>query len=472
MPEGSDPHSGEQHMGPGAASIEELTDPTTAPEQEQPRYTVSDAEARQIAGAQLEEARLLDEEQIAQLPAEAREEIRQTQRELGALGVEVHPVFKWWGFEIRLNAEAARLAAQITEQVGKIVANYPKLKPIAPLIKACFKLKAAWIKAVGGDYGCRLVSPWIAPGMLIPISLAPKDDTSLWWTVYGRNADTGQYGWSTDEKFTGHFSKSNPALAVYQGKLYCAHRGNTNDASLWWTMYETTRADAGEPKSGWTPDTKFPAHYSAAGPALATFGNYLYCAHRGNGSDTRLWWSRFDGTRWNSDQVLGGQTSHAPALAVFNGQLWCVYKGYNNNRLYSRTFDGTRWSGESEMAPQTDSNPALAVYRDQLYAVYKGKGTTMLWYTRRGKSGGWEGDRALGAHASQEGPGLAVYGNDLYCVHRGGSTARLYWTRFDGSSWSRDAEFPGHYSEQGPALVTYRDPNGTEDQLLCVHRGS
>jgi hypothetical protein len=468
--QGFDPHSGKRRTGPGAASIDELTDLTAAPEQPAPGYTVSDTQARQIAAAQLAEARQLEDEQIAELPAQAQQEIQEAQRELAARGAEVRAVTKWWGFEIHLNAEAAQTAAEITELVGRILSNIPKLKPFSPLIKAFCKLKAAWIKEVGKDYGCKLVSPWIAPGMLIPIALAPKDDTSLWWTVYGRDAETGQYRWSEDQKFTAHYSKSNPALAVYKGKLYCVHRGD-GDAKLWWTVYETTSADAAEPKSGWSPDTAFPAHYSAAGPALAAFGDYLYCVHRGNGSDTELWWTRFDGTRWSTDTRMSGRTSHAPALAVFGGKLWCVYKGYNNNRLYSRTFNGTSWSSESEMAPQTDSNPALAVYKNQLYAVYKGRGTTMLWFTRNNGSG-WESDRALGAHASAEGPALAVYNDHLYCVHRGGSTARLWWTRFNGSSWSADAEFPGHYSKQGPALATYRDANGTEDQLLCVHRGS
>jgi hypothetical protein len=36
---------------------------------------------------------------------------------------------------------------------------------------------------------------------------------------------------------------------------------------------------------------------------------------------------------------------------------------------------------------------------------------------------------------------------------------------------SRDTEFPAHASGAGPALIVYRDPNGTEDQLMCVHRG-
>jgi hypothetical protein len=47
-----------------------------------------------------------------------------------------------------------------------------------------------------------MVSPWIAPAMLIPISLAPMDDTSLWWTVY----ETAE-GWNQDERFPGRVER-------------------------------------------------------------------------------------------------------------------------------------------------------------------------------------------------------------------------------------------------------------------------
>ena len=66
---------------------------------------------------------------------------------------------------------------------------------------------------------------------------------------------------------------------------------------------------------------------------------------------------------------------------------------------------------------------------------------------------------------------LTVFGDYLYCVHRGGKDNKLWWTRWNGSSWSPDTQLPDHLSDEGPAILAYRDRNATEDQLLCVHRG-
>ncbi|WP_156056352.1 hypothetical protein [Streptosporangium roseum] len=58
-------------------------------------------------------------------------------------------------------------------------------------------------------------------------------------------------------------------------------------------------------------------------------------------------------------------------------------------------------------------------------------------------------------------------------MHRGaGSAQSLWWTRFDGTSWNADTRLPGHMSAQDPAIVAYRDPDGTETRLFCVHRGA
>ncbi|MEV4129594.1 hypothetical protein [Nocardia sp. NPDC049707] len=457
--------------GSGVVSIEELIKQGVPPEEVEPGYAVSEAEAQRISAERLAEARRLEDEQIAELPLSDQEEIRQVQRELAALGVEVHAVTKWWGFEIHLNAEAAQVAATITEQVGKVLAKIPKLKPFSPLIKAYCKAKAKWIKEVGKTYGCKLVSPWIAPGMLIPISLRPADDTSLWWTVYGRDADTGQYKWSEDTKFAAHKSKSNPALAVYKDKLYCVHRGDYDD-KLWWTVYDTTAADADDPNSGWSEDTYLGAHTSGAGPALAVYNDTLHCVHRGGGSQTQLWWTTFDGKKWSDDVQIGGRTSHGPGLAVHDGKLFCAYKGYNNNQLYWRTLTDKGWSGEDTLPGKTNSNPALASYKNTLYAMYTAYNSSVL-YVNRFSGDRWQGDYSLPNHKSTEGPALAVYNNELYCVHRGATNdKKLWWARTsNGTSWTQDSALPAHTSAQGPAIIAYRDLNGTQDQLMCVHRG-
>ncbi|MBZ5490948.1 MAG: hypothetical protein LAO76_08455 [Acidobacteriia bacterium] len=69
-------------------------------------------------------------------------------------------------------------------------------------------------------------------------------------------------------------------------------------------------------------------------PALAVYGNQLYLAYRGGGSDD-IWYNVFDGQKWLAQDISvsqGGfvQTAEGPALAAFalaNGPyLFLVYR--------------------------------------------------------------------------------------------------------------------------------------------------
>ncbi|MFI9646630.1 hypothetical protein ACIHAA_10090 [Streptomyces sp. NPDC052040] len=387
---------------------------------------------------------------------------QQAVRELAARGAEVSVKTKWWGFEIHLNAEAASKASELAEYIGDVAGNALP-DPYGQIIEVFCKVKAAWIKEVGQTYGCKLVSPWIAPGMLIPVSLKPTQDTNLWWTVFERST-----GWNEDQKFPAHHSASNPALAEYDGRLYCVHRGHGNgDQQLWWTVYDPDG-------SSWSDDVPFPAHSSAAGPALAVFNGKLHCVHRGSGNDTKLWHTTFDGTRWSSDAQLPAHSSSVgPALAVFNGKLHCVHKGASSdNQLWHTTFDGSRWSSDNRLpAHSTASNPALAVFNGKLHCVHRGSGNdTKLWHATFDGTG-WSADTQLPAHSSLEGPALAVFEDRLYCIHRGVSNDQQLWWSSYILFWGPDTKFGAHSSGAGPAVIAYRDKNAASSQLLCVHRG-
>jgi hypothetical protein len=385
-------------------------------------------------------------------------------KELGARGYDVSVKTFWWGFEIHLNAEAAALAGDIAELIGD-VAGEALPSPMNKIVEAYCKIKALWIKEVGNTYGCKLVSPWIAPGMLIPISLKPNEDTNLWWTVYETREE-----WSKDEKFTAHHSASNPALAEHQGKLYCAHRGSPSDSRLWWTVYD--------PDKGWSEDTLFGAHSSESGPALASFEGRLHCVHRGSGNDKELWHTTFDPAtgRWSADTPLGAHSSSVgPALAVFGNKLHCVHRGSDSAHLWHTTWTpSTGWTRDVKLNVGTSANPALAVYDGRLHCVYRGNNTTALQHISYSTSAGWGTERQLDAHHSLEGPGLAVFDSKLYCIHRGhgGNDQKLWWATYTtNGGWSTDKQFPAHSSGAGPAVIAYRDKYGDKNQLLVVHRG-
>ncbi|MFG2895188.1 hypothetical protein [Streptomyces sp. NPDC048248] len=392
-------------------------------------------------------------------------------KELAARGAEVTTSTHWWGFALHLNAQAANTAADISDLIGDVAGNILP-SPFNKIVEAYCKIKAALIKAVSAGYGCRLVSPWFAPGMLIPISKAPDNDTSLWWTVFQEGK-----GWSDDQRFTGHTSQDNPALAALGGKLWAIHRGGGSDKSLWETHYVPAPPPNYTPSAGWSPDTSFPGHASDAGPAAAVYEGKLYVVHKGNGSNKRLWWTSRTATgTWTRDTELPHHgTDTGPALAVYGGYLYCVHKGNGDAGMWWTRFDGNSWSGDTRIPNvATSSNPALAVYtvnnRTRLYCVHKGNGDASMWYTTFDGSN-WSGDTRIPNVATAAGPALAVFKNKLYAVHRGNNDQSLWYTTFNGTSWTGDTKFPGHASGAGPALIVYRDPYGTEDQLMCVHRG-
>ncbi|MER0428538.1 transposase [Streptomyces microflavus] len=380
-------------------------------------------------------------------------------KDLEALGITVEPKAHWWGFELRLNQEAVDRYLELKDHLADALGEILK-EPLSSLVAVAALAQKFWVQAVSRGYGCKLVSPWFSPLMLIPVGLGPKEDLNLWWTVF-----KPAQGWSTDERFPGHESGSNPALAEFSGKLICVHRGG-GDNQLWFTTYD--------PDKGWTQDTKVGAHETANGPALAVYGGKLHCVHRGS-SDTSLWHTTYDGTRWTADvKLTAHESSTGPALAVFGGKLHLVHKGGRDNRLWHATYNGSSWTGDSPLpGHETVSNPALAVYDNKLHLLHRGGNDTQLWHaTYNGSS--WSDDRKLGSHESLEGPALAVYGGELYAIHRGYGSGdqSLWWTKYrTGGTWTPDEEFPGHESGAGPAAIVYRDKNGTEDQLLVVHRG-
>lgn len=416
-------------------------------------------EAELLDDAETASARRESERQIAELPAKDQERVRRAQRELRTMGADVWPVARWWGHEIHLNESAALLAAEIPQLIGEIAGTVLG-SWLTPAIERGVRAKADWIASIARPYGVRLVSPWTAPGLLIP-ARQRGGDTSLFWAVH----EPGD-GWSPDQSFIDHVDVSGPALAGFQDRLHLVHRGGEGDGGLRWTVYDT--------EEGWSADQRLPRHFSDAAPALAAYDGQLYCVHRGGRGDTALWWTRWDGSRWSADERLPRHFSETtPALAAFDGLLHCVHRGSGHDQaLWWARWDGRSWSPD-ERLPQhfSDSNPAVAVYRGHLYCVHRGAGgDPTLWWTRWDGST-WSPDQQLPGHRTSEGPALTVYKDRLYCVHRGATDQSLWWSSFNGSGWTADQRLPHHYSAEGPATVAYRDRKATHDQLLCVHRG-
>ncbi|SEL84132.1 hypothetical protein SAMN05216604_13825 [Pseudomonas agarici] len=168
-------------------------------------------------------------------------------------------------------------------------------------------------------------------------------------------------------------------------------------------------------------------------------------------------------------------TPNRPALAMFNKQLWCVYRsGRDNNKLcycFTSPQQIGSWSGEFEIPGQTTAEgPALIVFNDNLYCVYVDAGGDNSLYSTywSNKKSSWSDAKKLPNHHSAYDPALAVFQGKLWCVYvQNARDDKLHYSTLDDvdAQWSKGKPFSDHLSGAGPALAA------SNNMLLCVHRG-
>ncbi|MEU3991736.1 sialidase family protein [Streptomyces platensis] len=398
------------------------------------------------------------------------EKAEQARRELEARGAEVRVEKKWWKFEIYLNAEAVELGAEIAPQIAEVVgAVLPS--PYGDIVEVFVKLKVAWIKRVAAGHGCKLVSPWIAPGMLIPVRVQNPPDYTLYWSIIDPSN-----GASDKEAFPfQQATTENPRLVEFRGNVVCLYRHSGSHTALWWTVYQPDG-------NSWSDPRQIPNQWSSASPAVAVFNNLVHLVYRdAHGAD--MWHTSFDGNSWSTPRRMANHyTSAGATLAVFDNRLYCVYRGNGSDgQLYSTTYNSSgssgSWSPGQALSGGNYSGgePALAVYGGQLHCVYFENRPQFapLWHTRLNGTQ-WQAPRRVDhGQATADGVGLTVFNNRLYCGYRDSNAGQELWsTYWTGQVWSRAERIGGHRSHQGPALIDYRDTNATTRQMLCVFRGT
>jgi hypothetical protein len=347
---------------------------------------------------------------------------------------------RWWGFELHCNERALELIEGLRGALIDLISTVARLPPpVGLLIWVYMHNRQRRIQRASQGLGARLISPWIAPLQLTPRPLIDPPPpghvpdpgpgpTALRWGILG--TDRGQDDWSEPEVFRDIHSVSSPALAAYGDHLFCVHRGGNQDESLWWMSYDPGRETVPETatETGWSDSQRVNHNQASAfGPALATFTDQhhnerLYCVYRGHGTDTRLHWTTWDGNTWSQNMQLR---------------------------------DGSIRSAAA---------PALAVFRNRLYCSYPRLGDGQLMLTSLGWDGstfGWSSPSYIGPATSTHNPALVVFRDSLFCLYLQNG---IRSTQFDGDQWTPPVSMGRlPISDTGPAAVVLND------RLYCAY---
>jgi hypothetical protein len=303
--------------------------------------------------------------------------------------------------------------------------------------------------------------------------------------------DSSNNTWGEESAFNDIESATGPALAQFNERLYCVYRGKDNDTSMYWMDYTSADGWSDGTEEDKYPEElrpkKFPEHQTAGIPTLVEFKNKLYCFHRGGSDNVHLWYCTLssDGKSWTRDQKIevdGALSAYGCAAAVFKDRLHLIFQEYeitNKRHLYHiSTTDGTNWSARSAVNDGrwdlgSADIPGLVEYKGRLHMVYRGPDNDEFLYhtwSLNDDASKWQSISQMKKtnnyptdYKSNEGPALAVFDDKLILVHRSNGTAKkaeLYFATYNGSSWSPDTIFANdQVTGDNPALAVYMDPN-------------
>ena len=149
----------------------------------------------------------------------------------------------------------------------------------------------------------------------------------------------------------------------------------------------TVADPAADSRGGGTRDVGLNIPMGSA-PALAEFGGRLYCAFQEDGAHRLMVLSSSDGNTWTtfvpSDPgagsaavgVAGILIGSAPALAVFNGRLYCAFQANDPSHtlFVTSSSDGDHWQSPANGDPRhrdRRAHRALAALDGRLYCAYQ-----------------------------------------------------------------------------------------------------
>ena len=85
------------------------------------------------------------------------------------------------------------------------------------------------------------------------------------------------FSWARQRRIAGVGTSFRPSLALFNGRLYAAWKGVSNDTGIYW---------ASSDGRSWTGQQRISGVGTSVGPSLAVFGNQLYARGRASPATT------------------------------------------------------------------------------------------------------------------------------------------------------------------------------------------
>jgi hypothetical protein len=315
-----------------------------------------------------------------------------------------------------------------------------------------------------------------------------------------------------------------PAMAEYNGKLYCAYLANDSGHALIVRGDNAANWYAGGNVAG-VPQTN---NLMGSAPALAVLGSTLYCVYRANDPSNILYVTRMTGNdQWPTaqgvsnilDPTYPGLNLHAPmrsapGLASFRNKLYCAYAFDSSHQLMNiDPATGNLWNNSSQLIVinSADGNtwitkgtpngavastiacgvpglpiggrPALAAFKDRLRCAFQASdGSKSLFITSSRDGDNWVPPTRIGDITTGSDPALAELDDRLYCAYRADDTthALCVVTSTDGVNWDAPQRYDGILMGGAPALCALDDrhwlyvafqSNGSDHNLYLSYSG-
>ena len=191
-----------------------------------------------------------------------------------------------------------------------------------------------------------------------------------------------------------------PAVAAFGGTVYCVYQGAA-DESLHICAYDIATG-------AWQDDHVIclpngdPIVKVWGAPALVVFDGQLFCLYQKVGYTGNLMCVSFNGVTWQQYGDAGGTLpasvpgmSMSPTATVLDDKIYCFYQGYGSNgangdgTLTGCSFDGTTWTslGKIGIGQAVTASPAAATRSGQLWVFYQTVTGSLGYVVTRAGSG-------------------------------------------------------------------------------------